>query len=115
MKMATEVAIEKLRTTKITLITQGDDEHFLMQVASAMVQGLRDYLKPCRPFCGIHLEQMRRLRILKKLEHGAICLGRCGELHAHVEFSRGFYDNEHFLDVCVVFERPRNHLEVRRR
>jgi hypothetical protein len=57
---------------------------------------------------------MRRLRILKKLEHGAICLGRCGELHAHVEFSRGFYDNEHFLDVCVVFEKPRNHLEVRR-
>jgi hypothetical protein len=113
--MAEAMTIRKLQDTRITLITQGDDEHFLMQVASAMIQGLRDYLKPCRPFCGIYLEQMRRLRILKKLEHGAICLGRCGELHAHVEFSRGFYDNEHFLDVCVVFEKPKNHLEVRRR
>jgi hypothetical protein len=113
--MAEAMTIRKLQDTRITLITQGDDEHFLMQVASAMVQGLRDYLKPCRPFCGIHLEQEKRLRILKKLEHGTVCLGRCGELHAHVEFSRGFYDNEHFLDVCVVFEKPRNQLEVRRR
>jgi hypothetical protein len=115
MRMVTEVAIEKLKNAKITLITQGDDEYLLFQMVTAMIQGLRDFLKPCGASCGIHLEQMRRLRILKKLEHGAICLGRYGELHAHVEFSRGFYDNEHFLDVCVVFEKPRNQLEVGRR
>jgi hypothetical protein len=112
--MAEAMTIRKLQDTRITLITQGNDELLLLQMASAMIQGLRDFLKPYGASCGIHLEQMRRLRILKKLEHGAICLGRCGELHAHVEFSRGFYDNEHFLDVCVVFEKPRNHLEVRR-
>jgi hypothetical protein len=114
MKMATEVAIERLRTTKITLITQGDDEHFLMQVASAMVQGLRDYLKPCGAPCGIQLEQETQLKLLKEFEYGSVCLGSIKEgVHAHIKYNRGFYDGEHFLDAYIVFEKPKN-LEVRR-
>jgi hypothetical protein len=116
MKMAAEVAIEKLRTTKITMITQGNDELLLLQMASAMIQGLRDFLKPYGTSCGIQLEQETQLKLLKELECGSVCLGSIKEaLHAHVGFSRGFYDNEHFLDVCVIFEKPINHLEVRRR
>ena len=116
MKMATEVAVERLRTAKITLITQGDDENLLFQMATAMIQGLRDFLKPYGTSCGIQLKQETQLRLLKKLECGSVCLGSIKEgLHAHIEYNRGFYDNEHFLDVCLVFEKPKNNLEVRRR
>jgi hypothetical protein len=107
MRMATEVAIEKLRTTKITLITQGDDEHLLFQMVTAMIQGLRDFLKPYGASCGIQLEQETQPKVLKKLECGFICLGTTKEgLHAHVEYNRGFYDGEYFLDSCIVFEKP---------
>jgi len=114
--MAEAMTIRKLQDTRITLITQGNDELLLLQVASAMIQGLRDFLKPCGASCGIQLEQETQLKVFKELECGSICLGTVKErLHAHVEYNRGFYDGEHFLDACIVFEKPKNHLEVRRR
>jgi hypothetical protein len=113
MRMATEVAIERLKNAKITLITQGDDELLLLQMVSAMLQGLRDFLKPYGS-CGIQLKQETQLKVLKKLECGSVCLGTVGTLHVHVEYNRGFYDDEHFLDAYIVFEK-KNHLEVRRR
>jgi len=114
--MAEAMTIRKLQDTRITLITQGDDEHLLLQMVSAMIQGLRDFLKPYGTPCGIQLEQETQLKLLKKLEHGSVCLGSIKEgLHAHIEYNRGFYDNEHFLDVCIVFEKPKNNLEVRSR
>jgi hypothetical protein len=106
--MAEAMTIRKLQDTRITLITQGNDELLLLQMASAMIQGLRDFLKPYGASCGIQLEQETQLKLLKELECGSVCLGSIKEaLHAHVEFSRGFYDNEHFLDVCVVFEKSK--------
>jgi hypothetical protein len=55
-------------------------------------------------------------KVLKELECGSICLGTVkGGMHAHAEYNRGFYDGEHFLDAYTVFEKPKNHLEVRRR
>ena len=114
MRMATEVAIEKLKNTKITLITQGDDEYLLLQMVTAMVMGLREFLRPHGASCGIQLEQETQLKVLKKLECGSVCLGTVGTLHVHVEYNRGFYDCEHFLDAYIVFEK-KNHLEVRRR
>jgi hypothetical protein len=107
--------LRKLKDTRITLITQGDDELLLLQMVSAMIQGLRDFLKPASDSCGIQLEQETQLKLLKKLECGSVCLGTVkGGLHAHVEYNRGFYDDEHFLDAYIVFEK-KNHLEVRRR
>jgi len=114
MGMATEAAIERLRDAKITLITHGD-EQLLLQMVTAMIQGLRDFLKPYGTSCGIQLEQETQLKLLKKLEHGFVCLGSIKEgLHAHIEYNQGFFDGEHFLDAYIVFEKPRN-LEVRRR
>jgi len=114
--MAEAMTIRKLQDTRITLITQGNDELLLLQMVSAMIQGLRDFLKPASDSCGIQLEQEMQLKLLKRLECGSVCLGSIKEgLHAHIEYNRGFYDNEHFLDVCLVFEKPKNHLEVRRR
>jgi hypothetical protein len=114
--MAEATTIRKLQDTRITLITQGNDELLLLQMVSAMIQGLRDFLKPHGASCGIQLEQETQPKVLKKLECGFICLGTAKEgLHAHVEYNRGFYDGEYFLDSCIVFEKPKNHLEVRRR
>ena len=114
--MAEAMTIRKLQDTRITLITQGNDELLLLQMVSAMIQGLRDFLKPASDSCGIQLEQEMQLKLLKRLECGSVCLGSIKEgLHGHIEYNRGFYDNEHFLDVCLVFEKPKNHLEVRRR
>jgi hypothetical protein len=116
MRMATEVVIERLKNVKITLITQGDDEYLLLQMVTAMVMGLREFLRPHGASCGIQLEQETQLKVLKKLECGSVCLGTVKEgLHVHVEYNRGFYDDEHFLDAYIVFEKPKNHLEVRRR
>jgi hypothetical protein len=97
MRMATEVAIERLKNAKITLITQGGDEHLLFQMVAAMIQGLRDFLKPCGASCGIQLEQETQPKVLKELECGSVCLGTVGTLHAHVDYYRGFYNGEHFL------------------
>jgi hypothetical protein len=36
-------------------------------------------------------------------------------VHPHIKYNRGFYDGEHFLDAYIVFEEPKNNLEVRRR
>ena len=111
MKMATEVAVERLRNAKITLITHGDDEHLLLQMVTAMIQGLRDFLKPYGTSCGLRHERLRLF------ESGLVCLGHIGGgLHAHIDFDHGRLDDgDYFADVCVVFEKPKNHLEVRRR
>jgi hypothetical protein len=114
--MAEAMTIRKLQDTRITLITQGNDELLLLQMVSAMIQGLRDFLKPCGAPCGIQLEQETQLKLLKELECGSVCLGSIKEgVHAHIKYNRGFYDGEYFLDSYIVFEEPKNHLEVRRR
>jgi hypothetical protein len=110
MKMAT-VAVERLKNAKITLITQGDDEYLLLQMVTAMVMGLREFLRPCGASCGLRYEQLRAFK------SGIACLGHVGEgIHAHINFDHGRLDDgDSFADVCVVFEKSRNQLEVRRR
>jgi hypothetical protein len=110
--MATPITpLRKLRETRITLITQGDDEYLLLQMVTAMVMGLREFLRPYGASCGLRYEQLRAFK------SGIACLGHVGEgIHVHIDFDHGRLDDgDYFADVCEDFEKPRNQLEVRRR